>query len=114
MAHASTDDIVPRLILLQYQPLALDIFRRKAPISFCVEVAEIQFILLSPQNCCYGPRYLSGHKGLTAARGLVVEKNTVAGKQVVAFTVIYRNPVGVCFCRCIGTSRVKISFLVLR
>ena len=99
LAHAvllaGGDDEVLGLLLLQHQPLHLDVVARMAPVAQRVEVAEVQAVLQPERDARERARDLARDEGLAAQRALVVEQDAVAGVHAVGLAVVDRDPVGV-------------------
>src|ERR1700677_2385142 len=65
---ASGDDIVLRLLLLQHQPLHLNIVAGVAPVAQGTEVAEVKLLLESSLYAGKTPGNLARHKRRVARR----------------------------------------------
>src|SRR5262249_29645078 len=113
MCFSCCDDVIVRLILLEHKPHGLHILFRIAPVALGIEIAEVEFVLESSLYVSCSAGYLSRHKGFPAARRLVVEKYSVAGKYAVTFAIIDCHPVGVDFRGCVRTAWVERSRLTL-
>ena len=57
---------------------------------------------------------LAGYESFAAARTLVVEQDTVAGEELMAFAINARHPVGINLCYSVGAARLKRSGFALR
>ena len=68
-----------------------------APVTQGIHIAEVQTRLqpLGDVGDCAGD--FSGNEGFAAARGFMVEENTVTGVHAVGFAVVNGDPVGVQF-----------------
>ena len=112
--HAGGDDEVFRLVLLQHQPLHLDIVARVAPVAQRAHVAQVQAVLQSQRDARDGAGDLARHEGLAAQRALVVEQHAVAGVDAIGLAVVDRDPVGVHLRHRVGAARVERRRLLLR
>src|SRR5580704_15917218 len=95
MLFAGCDHVVLGLLLLQHEPLHLDIIAGMSPVPFGVEISEMQALLKSKFNSGEGTRDLSGNEGFATYRRLVIEQNSVAGINSVRFAIVDGDPVGV-------------------
>jgi len=99
---AGGDDIIIGFGLLKHQPHGLYIISGKAPVTLGIQVSEVKAGLKSKLN--FGCR-AGDFAGLRTSRHdgrLMIEENAVAGKHVVAFTVIHGNVKCVSLGTCIG------------
>jgi len=87
------DDEVLGLVLLEHPPHAIDVVARVAPVALGVHVAEVEALLLATFDVRHREGDLTGHEGLTAAGGLVVEQDAVAREHVVRLAVVHHGPV---------------------
>lgn len=109
------DHIVVRLVLLQHPPHRLDVFRRIAPVPPCVQVSQIERILFSGQDVGDRPADLAAYKGFTPPWTLVVKQNAITGKQVIAFSIVDRHPIGIEFgCRVRASGSERGGFVLGR
>ncbi len=76
------------LILLQHQPLHLDVVAGMAPVAQRVEVAEVKAILQSELDARQRAGDLAGDEGFAAHRRFVVEQDAVAGIDAVGLAVV--------------------------
>ena len=113
MSFAGGDDQIIWLFLLEHEPHGLHIIPRKPPIPFCIEVAEIQFILKAEFNPGRRAGYLAGNKGFPPARGFMVKQDAVAGKELIGIPVVPDDVVGIDLGSGIGTLRLEGRQLVL-
>src|SRR5712692_131429 len=88
---ARSQHIVVRLILLQYHPHALNVVGSVAPIAPRLQVAQVQLVFYSALDSRHSASYFSRDERLSAARGLVVEQDTAASKQLVALAIVNRD-----------------------
>jgi O-antigen/teichoic acid export membrane protein len=89
------NDEVLRHFLLQHQPHRLDVVFGVAPVSFRVQIAEIQTLLRAELDLRQCSRDLSRDEILAANRRLVIEENSVACIHAIRFAVVNGDPVGV-------------------
>ncbi len=88
-------DKIVGLVLLQHQPHAFHIIACKSPVPLRIHIAQRQLFLIACHNVGDGKGDFSCHKVLASSGRLMVKQNAVAGKHIVRFPVIYRNPVGI-------------------
>lgn len=67
------------------------------PIALGIDVAQIKTVLLASVNVGYRSSDFASDESRTTSRGFMVEKDPIAGKHVVRFTIIDDNPVRVEF-----------------
>src|SRR6201991_3311459 len=111
---AGGKNIIVWLVLLQDEPHSLDKIARVAPVAYCVEVPEKQFLLKPAIDRGDGARDLAGNKGLAPNGALVIEQNPVRGMHPIGLTVVDRDPMGIKLCGRIGRARIEWSRLLLR
>src|SRR6266849_5520788 len=92
---ARSDHEILRPVLLQHQPLRLDVVARVAPVAPRLEISQVQAILQPQLDARERAGDFAGHEGFAANRGFVVEENAVAGKKAVRLPVVYGDPVRV-------------------
>src|SRR5262249_6980560 len=114
MRFAGSDYVIRSFRLLQNAPDRFNVVAGVTPIPPRVKVPQEQFILNTDFNTCCSLGYLSAHKCLAAAWRLMIEQDAVGGKQVVTFSIIYRHPVRIYFCRGIRASWLERGGFVLR
>ena len=118
LAHAvllaGRDHEVLRLLLLQHQPLHLDVVARMAPVALGVQVAEEELGLQAHLDARQAARDLAGDERLAAQRGLVVEEDAVAGIHAIGLAVVDHDPVAVHLGHRIGRARIEGRGLLLR
>src|SRR5712691_3334237 len=105
---------VCRTVLLEHQPHPLHVFRRVSPVAARVEVPQKELLLAPGNKSGHGTRDLARHKGFPAPWRLVIEHNTIAGKESITLPVIVGHPVGINLCRGIWAARAKGCTFVLR
>jgi len=108
------NDIVVGLILLEHEPHGFDILGGVAPVALGIKVAEIEVFLFAEFNGGDGTGDFAGDEGLAATGGFVVEKDAIRGVHAVALAVVHRDPIGIHFCRAVGTARPEGGFFRLR
>ena len=111
---AGGEDEVLRGVVLEHAPHALHVLRRVSPVADGVEVAHVQRGLQAGVDAGDGARHLAGHEGLAAARGLVVEQDSVHREHVVRLAVVAGGPVGVDLGRAVRAARPEGGVLGLR
>ena len=112
--HAGRDDVIIRLVLLKNQPHALNVILRVAPVTEGIEVAELEVVLETTGDTAGCERDLTGDEVVTAALGLVVEEDTVAGEDAVGVTILTHHPEAVLLRNGVRTERMERSRLGLR
>src|SRR5437762_734210 len=113
MRITRTQNIVVWMVVLQHTPHTLDKFGRIAPVSACLQVAQIQLVLAIRHNLGDGPRDLPCHECFASSWAFMVEVNAVAAKQTVRLAIIYCHPIGVHFRGTVWTTRMEARVLVL-
>ncbi len=78
-----------------------------APVTLGIQVAEEEFFLQAELDAGDGPGDLAGDKCFAADGRFMVEQNAVAGKDIVSFPVVDRDPVGVDLGGTVRTSGVE-------
>ena len=111
---AGRNDVVVALRSLKHHPHRFDVVFRVTPVALGVEIAEVKFVLLSSKNFSDRACDLSGDEGFAAARGFVVEEDSVRGMQSVGFAVVHGGPVREDFRAAIGAARVEGRCFLLR
>src|SRR5574344_703266 len=102
------------LVVLQDLPPSLDIVAGIAPVAQGIDVAHVELVLKAHLDAPDGARDLARHKGLAAARRLVVEKNAVRGEHSVRLAVVADSPVAVELRDGVGAARIERRRLLLR
>ena len=110
---ACGDNVVLRLLLLEHEPLHLDVVAGVAPVAFGAEVAEEELLLKADLDAGEAASDLAGDECLAAEGRLVVEEDAVAGVDAVGFAVVDADPVGIHFCYGVRRTRVERSGLLL-
>mmetsp|Transcript_40 Transcript_40/g.69 ORF Transcript_40/g.69 Transcript_40/m.69 type:complete len:205 (-) Transcript_40:453-1067(-) len=80
---SSCNHIILWFILLEHEPLHLDVILRMPPISLRVEISQVQCVIQTSLDPRQTSCDLPCHKCLTSQRGLVVEQDTIAGKHTI-------------------------------
>ena len=80
---------------MKNEPYRFDVLGGKAPVALGVKVAEIKEFFLARFYAGESAGDFPGNECLAAAGRFVVEKNSVAGEEIVAFAVVAGHPVGV-------------------
>src|SRR5436190_13944643 len=86
--------VVISLVLLEHQPHRFDEFFGVTPVTFRIKVAEIQFFLEPGLDMRDSTGDLASDEGFATARRFMIEKNAVAGVQIVGLSIIYSYPEG--------------------
>ncbi|CTT57508.1 Uncharacterised protein [Escherichia coli] len=112
--NAGSNNEIFWLFLLQHHPLHFYVVFGMAPVTQGIHIAEVQARLqpLGDVGDCAGN--FAGNEGFAAARGFMVEENTVTGIHAVGFAVVNGDPVGVQFGDRIRRSRVERRGFFLR
>lgn len=84
-----------------------------SPVTPCVEVTEVETVLLTEDNICRGPRNFTGDKGPSSSRALVVKQDTVAGIHAIGLPVVDGDPVCVQLGDTIGGTGIERGSLGL-
>src|SRR6266446_4019440 len=100
---------VLRFVLLQHQPLHLDIIPCMAPIALGAQIAEMNAFLKPKLDARKRARNLSGNERLAAKRRLVIEQDPITGIDAIGFAVVDGDPVGVELGDGVGRARIKRS-----
>ena len=108
------DNKILGLLLLQHQPLHLNIIFGVAPVAQGVQIAEKQAILQAELDARQRARNFSGNEGLATTRRLVIEEDSVAGVYAVCLSVVDRDPVGIQLGDRVGAARVERRGFLLR
>ena len=102
------------LVLLQHQPLHLDIIARMTPIPQGAQIAEIKAVLQAQRYARESASNLAGDKGFAAHRTLVIEKDAVASINPICLAVVYGDPISIELGHSIRTARIEWCRLLLR
>ena len=102
-----------RCVVLQDEPHAFHVVAGISPVTACVEVSQIQFVLKALGYACGGQCDFAGYECFAAAFAFVVEEDTVDGEHAVAFTVVLRNPEAVLLGYAVRAARVERGSLFL-
>src|SRR5262245_51681979 len=94
MGFTGSDDIIVWLLLLEHEPHCKHILLGISPITLGVEIAEVELVGQPRSDLSYATADLSGDKSFSPTRGFMVEKDTIAAKDAVAFPVINSHPIG--------------------
>src|ERR1700730_2589248 len=107
MGLTRREHIIIRLSLLQNLPHPLNIVPRMAPIALGIQIAKKECLLSTELNSGHRTADFSSDKSFAADRAFVIEQDTIRSMKAVGLAVIYRDPIGIQFCRCIRRARVK-------
>src|SRR5258708_12655057 len=105
---------VLRFVLLQHQPLHLNIIPCMAPIALGTEIAEMNAFLKTKLDAGKRARNLSGNECLAAEWRFMVEQDSVACVHSVGFAIVDGAPIRVQLGDGVGRSRIKRCCLLLR
>ncbi len=86
--------------MLQHSHMASVVFG-VSPVSFCIEVAEVEFLLQANLDSRSRSSNFSGHKGFAAARRFVIKENSIASEKVIASAIVYGLIKRIAFGTCI-------------
>src|SRR3982751_6243933 len=111
---AGSQHEVVALAELHNSPHPFHVLRCVAPIAFCVQVAEEQFVLHALFNRSDCARNFAADESFTTARAFMVEQNAIAGAKAVAFAIVNCRPIGKNLCYTVRTSRPEWRRLILR
>ena len=111
---ACGDDKVLGLLVLQHQPHTVDIVRRIAPVTECIEIAQVKLVLQSQLNACCCHCDLAGDEVLAPSLTLMVKEDPVDRKHTVALPVVANDPVGVELSAGVGRAGAEGRQLILR
>jgi len=89
------DNEILRILLLQHQPLRLDIIACMPPAALGVQITKIQTILKTQLDASNAAGDLLGHEDLAAHWRLALKENSFTGVHAVGFAIIQLDPVGV-------------------
>src|ERR1043166_3824698 len=93
MRFSRSNNIVVGLVRLEHHPLCFYKILGVSPISFRIQVSQMQSFDSIPQIVREVSSYFSSNKILAATRGLMVEQNPVAGVHSVSFPIIHSGPI---------------------
>src|SRR5262245_39755150 len=85
-----------------------------SPISFCIQIAEEQFLLQPVFDRRNSTRDFARDKSFTAPSAFMVEQNAIARTKPIALPVVYRCPIGEHLRHTIWAARPERSLLGLR
>src|SRR5436309_1564253 len=108
------DDVVIRLLLLQYLPQHFDVLRRVSPGAASLEIAEMKESSLTRSNRGNSARYLTRDELRSPKRRLMIEQNAAARKHAVRLSVIYGAVMSEYFRDSVRTPRIEARRFTLR
>src|SRR6476661_7992567 len=111
---AGSQHEVVALAELQNSPHPFDVLRRISPITFCIQVAEEQFLLHTLFNGSDCARNFAADESFTAAWTFMVEQNAIAGAKAVALPIVNGRPIRKNLCHAVRTPRPEWRLLSLR
>ncbi len=101
-------------VLLQHQPLSLDIVARVTPISPRIEISKMQAFLQPNMNSRQRAGDLARHESLAAQGRFVVEQDAVACIHAVRFAIVHGDPICINLRSAVWRARIKRRCLLLR
>src|SRR6266581_4593876 len=110
---ARSDHEILGPLLLQHQPLRLDVVARVAPVAPRLEISQVQAVLDAQADAGQRPGDLAADESLAPDRRLVIEQDAVAGKKAVRLPVVYGDPVSVELRDAVRRARVERRFFRL-
>ncbi|GBH23845.1 hypothetical protein BvRS1_08940 [Burkholderia vietnamiensis] len=102
------------LVDLQHPPHPFDVFERKAPVAFRVEVAELELVRVAERDLRDGVGDLARDELAAAQRRFVIEQDAAAAEQPVRLAIVDRHPVRVQLRDAVRAARVKRGRFRLR
>ena len=102
------------LILLQHHPHSFHVVASMAPITFGIDVSEVQTVTFSEVYFGNSASNLSSHKRTTTAGTFMVKEDAINGEHVIRFAIVDDNPIRIQFRHTIRRARVKGRCLGLR
>ena len=85
MLLACGNDKIFGLVLLEHEPLHLNVIFGMSPVTLGIQVAKVETILKVEADAGQGTGDLAGDKGLAAQGGLMVKEDTIAGIYAIGF-----------------------------
>jgi hypothetical protein len=110
----SSDDKVLWLFSLEDKPHTLYIVLRITPVTQRIQVAEIEFLLLTLFDAGCSKSNLAGNESLATALTLMIEEDTRAAEHIVSLTILLDNPETVLLSYGVWRIWVEWCILVLR
>ena len=114
MLLACSNHEIVSVVLLQHQPLHLDVIPGVAPVPQSAQIAEVNAVLQPERYASEGAGDLAGNEGLAAHRAFVVEQDAVAGVHAVGLPVVHRDPVRIQLGHGVGATGVERCRFALR
>lgn len=88
------NEILGRL-LLEHSPHSFDVVLGIAPVTFGIEVSEIETVVFAGHDARKPAGDFFGNKRFSASGGFMVKENAVARIHIVTFSIVDGNPVGI-------------------
>mmetsp|Transcript_13501 Transcript_13501/g.27564 ORF Transcript_13501/g.27564 Transcript_13501/m.27564 type:complete len:233 (+) Transcript_13501:392-1090(+) len=108
------ENVIVGSVVLKHHPHPLDVIASMSPITFGVNVSEVQALVQPFVDAGDSHGNFTGDKcGPTTGR-LVVEENSVGEVHSVSLAVVHKNPEGILLCNGIRRTGVERSRLGLR
>jgi hypothetical protein len=86
------DNEIIGFVLLQHAPHCIDVLRSITPVSLGVHIAKNELVLLAFIDACSGSGDLARDESFSAARGFVIEEDSITGINPVGLTVVDDYP----------------------
>src|SRR3954454_6514911 len=113
-SHPGCQHEIGRLIRLQYPVHALHIVPSVAPITLCLEIAEIKRVFQAGLDAGDRATDLACHEGFAANRAFMIEQDAVRSEHAVRLSVVHRYPITVKLRYPIGRTRIEGRGFLLR
>src|SRR3989338_1072934 len=107
MSFIGGQEVIVRLVLLEYKPHTFHKVFGVTPISFGVQIAQIKPFFFAQFYARQTSGYFSGNESFSPARRLMIEKYAVAGEKIISLPVIFCYPIGVNFSDSIRRAGIK-------
>jgi hypothetical protein len=108
------DDVVLRLVLLQHEPLHLDVVASVTPVALGVQISHVEGLLQADLDARQAASDLAGDEGFTAQWRLVVEEDAIAGEDAICLAVVHAYPEGIELGDGVRRTRIEGRRLALR
>src|SRR5262245_48040020 len=114
MGLTRRENIIIRFAFLHNAPHSLNIVACMAPIALSIQIPKTKRLLFTQLNSCDCTANFSGNESLAADRAFMIEQYSVRSMKAVGLSVVYRDPIGIQFCRRIRRARIEGCSLTLR
>src|SRR3989338_10887185 len=88
MRLACCNQVIIRGVLLKHLMHRFNIINRVSPVAARLQIAQGELLLQAELDAGNSAADFTRHKLQAAARRLMIEKNTAAGEQTIAFAII--------------------------